>query len=558
MTTAANTGGGSTEQDGAAPGLSDHESAAARRARPSMREIAIAAADNFGVCRRPIPMRVEEADGRERYIGAPCKSTVASVCPACAHRAWSLRFQQCREGWHAETEPVDEKREPTTEQTELLSARAHLAEQYRAAREEGDGEAADAIRDIVTDLDRELHASGARGSLPALDATPKPRRARSTRRRQDSPNLPRMKVARTTIGGVHAGRRYSMFVTLTLPSYGPVRSDGAPWHVDGYDYRGAARDIVFFAALFDRWIQNLRRAVGYDVQYFATVEPQRRGAPHLHIALRTSIPRKLLKLVTAATYHQVWWPHFDQPVYDADRMPVWDYQHATFVDPDDRTPLPEWQQAQDVLDTLDDLEPAHLIRFGAQIDIKGIPAGSDESNRHIGYLTKYLVKSIGEVLDAGTHRAADHYDRLHAELQTVPCSPQCSVWLRYGIVPKGATEKTVPGHCKGKAHRRETLGLRGQRVLVSRRWSGKTLPDHRADRTEFVRQVLAAAGIEKTDNSSARITPVRPGDTSVPPREHLIMAAISQRSAYRVQYQNALESLGPPAAEDISAAQAAA
>ncbi|GAB4583986.1 hypothetical protein Ntsu_18180 [Nocardia sp. IFM 10818] len=147
---------------------------------------------------------------------------------------------------------------------------------------------------------------------------------------------------------------------------------------------------------------------------------------------------------------------------------------------------------------------------------------------------------------------------MHAELQTVPCSPRCPIWLRYGITPKGATEKTVPGHCKGKAHRRETLGLRGQRVLVSRRWSGKTLPDHQADRTEFVRQVLAAAGIEKTDHSRATITPVEPGDTAVPPREHLIMAMISQRSADRVQYQNALESLGPPEAHDISAMQEAA
>ncbi|MFG1797256.1 replication initiator [Nocardia sp. NPDC049149] len=60
--------------------------------------------------------------------------------------------------------------------------------------------------------------------------------------------------------------------------------------------------------------------------------------------------------------------------------------------------------------------------------------------------------------------------------------------------PQGTSDKTVPGRCKGKAHRRDTLGLPGRRVLVSRRWSGKTLPDHKQDRVDFVRQLLADAG----------------------------------------------------------------
>ena len=36
-----------------------------------------------------------------------------------------------------------------------------------------------------------------------------------------------------------------------------------------YDYTRAARDARHVAALFDRFTQNLRRHVGYDVQYFA-------------------------------------------------------------------------------------------------------------------------------------------------------------------------------------------------------------------------------------------------------------------------------------------------
>jgi hypothetical protein len=33
----------------------------------------------------------------------------------------------------------------------------------------------------------------------------------------------------------------------------------------------------------------------------------------------------------------------------------------------------------------------------------------------------------------------------------------------------------TPGRCKGKAHKPEHLGIAGRRVLVSRKWSNKTL-----------------------------------------------------------------------------------
>jgi hypothetical protein len=49
------------------------------------------------------------------------------------------------------------------------------------------------------------------------------------------------------------------------------------------------------------------------------------------------------------------------------------------------------------------------------------------------------------------------------------------VWLLYGIQPKGARRSLTPGRCKGKAHKPEHLGIAGRRVLVSRKWSNKTL-----------------------------------------------------------------------------------
>ena len=53
-----------------------------------------------------------------------------------------------------------------------------------------------------------------------------------------------------------------MFLTLTMDSYGKVGDDGTPVDPDRYDYQRAARDAIHFAALFDRFIQNLRRFLG--------------------------------------------------------------------------------------------------------------------------------------------------------------------------------------------------------------------------------------------------------------------------------------------------------
>ncbi len=518
------------------------ETAADRRSMPNLAGIAEALADQHGVCRRPLVMHAyDPGTGESKYVGAPCKSTLECQCPGCAARARALRIAQCREGWHIEEEPVKITPEVTDHQIELMSARAQMQVDYDQAKEAGDIEGMDGIREVVADLDTELRSTGVRGRLPALDPAPKAKRQRSTKRRQDAGELPVRKVAKTTVGKQYAGKyRPSMFLTLTLPSYGKVGPDGAPVNPDTYDYRQAARDIIHAPALFDRFMQNYRRAVGYDVQYFATVEPQRRGAPHWHLAARGAAQREVIRQVVDATYHQVWWPHFDQEVYEPGHMPLWDYQAKTFTDPDTGAALPGWDEVMALMDEVDELEPAHVVRLGQQVDIKGILGGTEEAGRHIGYLTKYLTKSISEVIEPQTARAAAHYERLHEELCKTPCSPRCGVWLRYGIVPKGATEKMVPGRCKGKAHRRETLGLRGRRVLVSRRWTGKTLADHQADRIDFVRQMLAEAGISRPDDSDRWVVhPAEPGDPNKPLREHLIMANVTTRLAWRNEYLTA-------------------
>jgi hypothetical protein len=129
--------------------------------------------------------------------------------------------------------------------------------------------------------------------------------------------------------------------------YGPVRRDDhTPINPATYDYVRAARDALHFGKLVDRWTQYLRRD-GYQVQYFAVVEPQKRGAPHAHFAIRGTLPRALVKQLTAATYVSVWWPPADVPIYSETHFPEW--HNGTYVDPDTRAPLPTWEEALDAL-----------------------------------------------------------------------------------------------------------------------------------------------------------------------------------------------------------------
>ena len=360
---------------------------------------------------------------------------------------------------------------------------------------------------LIAELDGEITNAGIRGKAAPAKAA---RRHRSTRRRQDAPDLPRRKVSPRTIGKTYTAPdgktfRPSLFVTLTCPSYGRVGDDGAPADSGSYDYDRAARDALAFAALFDRFIQNLRRYLGYDLQYFAAIEPQRRLAPHVHIAMRGTIARTEIRRVLAATYHQVWWPDTSTVNYDGDDLPVWDEGTGNYLDPATGEVLPTWDQA---LDELGD-QPHHLARFGVRFDAQGVLAGSKDANRCIGYLTKYLTKQIGDCHRTDTDAQRAHAARLAEALRFQPCSPRCANWLRYGIQPKNARPGLAPGRCRSKAHDSDHFGYAGRRVLASRKWSGKTLADHRADRKDWLLKTL---GVSATDPSRYVWELVAPGD----------------------------------------------
>ena len=449
-------------------------------------------AERAGVCVRPLLRTVtDRTTGVTTRVVIACGSTRESQCPPCADKARRLRMQQCAEGWHLTEDPLPPR----------------PAHDDDKDHEDNEG---DPVDENLVDVDQDTVPTG--GSS---------RRVRSTRRRADVVALPKVAQEHRSVGRTFTapdGTTYrpSMFVTLTLGSYGKVIPGGKHAHVPGagtpvdpkvYDYRRAAIEALFFPRLFDRWVQNLRRCAGFKVQYFGAIEPQRRLAPHIHVALRGAIPRATIRTVTTATYLQLWWPSFDQAVYtDPDRFPVWDEQAQTYRDTDTGFPLPTWQESLDALDGEQDagkdVEPAVVMRFGTQVDIQGIIAPSPDADRAIRYLTKYLTKSVAQTFTSPEQvdRAYErHIDRLHAQVRWLPCSEACANWLVYGVQPKDAGPDLVPGRCSSRAHDRDNLGLGGRRVQVSRAWSGKTLSEHRADRATVVREVLKEAGIAAPD-----------------------------------------------------------
>ena len=490
-------------------------------------DMAVLAAESAGVCIRPHVRTVtDRATGESVSVPIPCGSTREAVCGPCATKARRLRMHQCREGWHRAV--VDE---PDNLDEDL--------DDLDDVDEEEEGE------DVDEQLDDEDDTEGA---APA-------RRVRSTRRLDEFPDLPTLPMEARTTGRAFTdpktGQTFqpSMFITLTLPSYGKViPGAGVPVDPSRYDYRRAALDALLFPRLLDRWWQNLRRCAGYKVQYFSAIEAQRRLAPHLHAAVRGAIPRATLKAVARATYYAAWWPPVDQVAYTGSRVPFWDEDTGQYVDPTTGEALPSWKEATQNLE-----EPAHVSRLGVQLDIKGLLGGTQDSHRTVGYLCKYLTKNVADTYADEHASHADayerHIDRLHREVELLPCSPVCSNWLRYGVTPKSPEPGLIPGRCQSPAHDRENLGLGGRRVLVSRQWSGKTLTEHRADRRAVVAEVLAAAGIDPGDTDRLAADRTMPDgspryvweDTDPDERGYVAVIAASLRQArqWREQYERA-------------------
>jgi hypothetical protein len=411
------------------------------------REVVKDLAVEHGVCIRPVQLRRTNLDtGAVEQVFVPCGHTLASVCPACAQRAKTLRAAQCREGWHLEAEPVIDPDPATADQKWWVEKRAE-AQVMRDQADAADQDIAD-LDELNNELDQEITAAGMRGNV--LPARPQ-RRHRTTRRRQDAAPLPRRKIAARTIGK-----------TYITPDISTVRFEG-------------------------------------------------------------------------------------------DHLPVWDARAGTYLDPATGEVPPTWDDALDAIGDQD--EPLHVARFGERFDVQGVLAGSKDAGRCIGYLTKYLTKQVADCHQATTDAQRAHVERLAEALRYEPCSPRCANWLRYGIQPKDSRPGLIPGACKGKAHRREYLGYAGRRVLVSRKWSGKTLADQRADRKNWL---LATLGVQAIDPARYAWEAVTPGDPDHIEHARRLLHVVADRQRWQASLAEARRRAGIELASDLSATGRAA
>ena len=188
----------------------------------------------------------------------------------------ALRIQQCAEGWHRDTEPEQAGDEDDVE--------AVYGDE--AVPDDGSMAAADADKN---------------GS----DVSHGGRRIRSTRRRQDVPDLPRVPMEARMVGRSFTGRDGRTYRPSHVPDLDAAvlrarrARHGVPVDPEPYDYRRAALDALHFPKLVDRFWQNLRRCAGYTVQYFAAVEPQTpRPAPACRTPGRDP-PRQVIRQVAA-------------------------------------------------------------------------------------------------------------------------------------------------------------------------------------------------------------------------------------------------------------------
>ena len=426
---------------------------------------------------------------------------------------------------------------PTAEQIAAGRLRRRLAEAYQEAKADSDIDGMDELRaEIQLGRGRVARVRDAR-PVPALGAGA-PGKARAVGR-PGGGRMPRTcrgrKVAKRTLGRVYAGKyQPSMFITLTMPSYGRINpdgatddngrpcSDGTPLHPDTYDYRRAARDIVHFSGT-GRPVDTepaargrLGRAV---LRHRGTAETR---APH--ISRRCSAARSPANCSGRSPRRPT--TRCGGPTTTRSATPG---QHAGVGRPRPHVHRPDHPATADrVGRRTGRRSPTNRTRnrrTWCGSGCRWTQAHQGRARRHRGggrpHRLPDQVPDQSPSAKSSTPRPTRqhaHHARLHAELERTPCSPRCPVWLRYGVVPRGASAKTEPGRCKGKAHRADTLGLPGRRVLVSRKWSGKTLPDHRADRGEFVRQLLADVGIQKPAPNPGRYLwlKVDPADPNMP------------------------------------------
>jgi|ERR1700761_217845 len=141
-------------------------------------------------------------------------------------------------------------------------------------------------------------------------------------------------------------------------------------------------------------MQNLRRFLRYNVQYFAVIEPQGASPPTSTSPVRGTVSRAELRRVLAATYPPgLVARYLHRPLQ---RRPVASLGHRRRHLPRPATGevLPSWDQSLDAIGEQDEL--LQVVRFGTRFDAQGVLAASKDATRWIRYLTKSLTKHVAD------------------------------------------------------------------------------------------------------------------------------------------------------------------
>ena len=91
-------------------------------------------------------------------------------------------------------------------------------------------------------------------------------------------------------------------------------------------------------------------------------------------------------------------------------------------------------------------------------------------------------------------------------------------------------------------------------MLVSRKWSGKTLADHRADRKDWLLKTL---GVSATDPARYAWEPVAPGDPDHMDHARRLLHAVADRARWKAALTEARRRAGPPTGELSATGRAA-
>ena len=233
-----------------------------------------------------------------------------------------------------------------------------------------------------------------------------------------------------------------------------------------YDYRRAALDAMHLPKLWDRLVQNLRRAVGYDVQYFAVDRTPDAGSP------RTSTPpseaRSRASCCGRSSPPPT--PRSGGPATTASSTTGTGSRSGTAPSAAMSTPTtacrcpPGTPRSTSSTTRTSRPNPPTWSGSARQCDMQGIVGGTPKADRRVGYLTKYLTKSITDPLDDEddvSHPRQAHIDRLHEQVRWLPCSPRCWNWLAYGIQPKDAADGCGTRPLPAQGARPRTPRLRG-------------------------------------------------------------------------------------------------